>query len=99
MPRSVMQSNWYYGDFTNSSVSADSFEKLDKAGFDQMPTGSNWGKIDNFPLLVKHCREKVSAERLKGFVMAPWRHTVPHFRHSLISAVDIAADVIGKDVQ
>ena len=94
MPRSVMQSNWYYGDFTNSSVSADSFEKLDKAGFEQMPTGSNWDKIENFPLLVRHCREKVSAERLKGFVMAPWRHTVQHFRQSLISAVDIAAGAI-----
>ena len=25
---------------------------------------------------------------------APWRHTVPHFRQSLVSAVDIAAGVI-----
>ena len=32
----------------------------------------------------------------KGFVMAPWRHTVPHFRQSLISAVDVAARVIEK---
>ena len=56
-------------------------------------------KMKNFSLTVKHCREKVSAERLKGFVMAPWRHTVPHFRQSLISAVDIAAGVIGKNVQ
>ena len=89
MPKSVLQSNWYYGrrwegepperPYEEKRLAA--FEKLDKAGFDQVPTGTNWvppyfpkgEKNDaNFAGLVKHCRAHVSPERLKGFMNASW---------------------------
>ena len=56
--------------------------KLDKAGFDQVPCASNWcssdrekAKVKNDECmgnLVKFCRENLSPEHLKGFLMAPW---------------------------
>ena len=44
MPKSVLQSDWYYGgDFDpKSSMAARAYLQLDKAGFDQVPCGSNW---------------------------------------------------------
>ena len=93
-PKSVLQSNWYYDshmkgyDIANMSRSQRSwkilnlFLTLDKAGFDQVPCGSNWkskqrqaagGAVNESVVgLVKFCREHLSPERLKGFMMAPW---------------------------
>ncbi len=91
-PRTVMQSNWYYddewapqADGKFKSARAEqilrTFDKLDKAGFEQIPCGTNWqysmqdmkGPDDmRFPNLVKYCSGHISEERLKGFLMAPW---------------------------
>ena len=58
------------------------FIDLEKHGFDQIPCGTNWVGFKRralgvdadevMGLVVKFCREHVSAERLKGFLMAPW---------------------------
>jgi hypothetical protein len=58
------------------------YVKLDEAGFDQVPCGTNWvgetrrqlgvGADDVIGKLVQMCRKTVSKERLKGFMMAPW---------------------------
>ena len=91
-PRSVLQSNWYYsnewapqtdgkykGERTERILRA--YENLDKAGFEQVPGGTNWtlrpkdmkGTDDpRFPNLVKYCSQHISPKGLKGFVMAPW---------------------------
>ena len=82
MPRSVMQSNWYY---YNSMIKPtnhpkpdmcrpwiEAFEKLDAAGFDQIPCGSTCECLENFGALVPWCRARLSQDRLKGFLMAPW---------------------------
>ena len=91
-PKSVMQSNWYYDDDMTGFDPADPknhfkcildlYAALDKAGFDQIPCGSNWvspirekagvGNLDSMGRLVRYCRERISPERLKGFLMAPW---------------------------
>jgi hypothetical protein len=82
MSRDVLQSNWYY---YNSMVKPtnhpkpemcrpwiEAFEKLDKAGFDQIPCGSTCECDENFGELVPWCRQRISKDRLKGFLMAPW---------------------------
>ena len=58
------------------------FYDLEKAGFDQIPCGTNWvgwkrrqlnvGADDVIGKLVKVCRRDIPAARLKGFLMAPW---------------------------
>ena len=91
-PKSVMQSNWYY-DEANADFSLDEkvnahayrlkeFYNLEKAGFDQIPCGTNWvgwkrreakvGADDVIGKLVPYCRKIIAPERLKGFLMAPW---------------------------
>ena len=91
-PKSVLQSNWYYDDDLTGfdpndpknhfKCILDLYVALDKAGFDQIPCGSNWvspirkkagvGNSDSIGKLIRYCRERISPERLKGFLMAPW---------------------------
>ena len=91
-PKSVIQQNWYYdecnGGFdpeTNTTADHDrlmAFWKLEAAGFDQVPCGTNWagyvrrqlgiGADDVIGRLVPTCRKVISKEHLYGFMMAPW---------------------------
>ena len=91
-PKSVLMSNWYYdecyGGFElSTNKTADhkrlkGFYDLDKAGFEQVPCGTNWigwkrqqlkiGADDVIGKLVKLCRRDISTKSLKGFMMAPW---------------------------
>ena len=58
------------------------FYDLEKAGFEQVPCGTNWtgwkrrelgvGADDVIGKLVKRCRRDISVKSLKGFMMAPW---------------------------
>ncbi|MBT3346185.1 MAG: Tat pathway signal protein [Gemmatimonadetes bacterium] len=96
MPPSTLQSNWYYED--NFSISerrnrqhhhrVRAYADLDAAGFDQVPTGSNHSNDVNFAATVDHCRRKLNADRLFGFLQAPWRVTLPNHRQHLLNAVD-----------
>ena len=115
-PKSVVQSNWYY-DEELGQYSLDpkvnkhahrlvQFTDLDKAGFDQIPCGTNWtgagkrGKTkfgdDIIGGVVKYCRKTISSEHLLGFLMAPWRDCAtrgfPYEKN--VQAVDLFADAL-----
>lgn len=95
-PKTVLQSNWYYDDdctgFDVGKMDPKDpyrpyvafFSELEKAGFDQVPCGSNWvsdqrlakkvnadGVIGD---LVRHCRKTIAPARLKGFLMTSWNY-------------------------
>ena len=95
MPKSVLQSNWHYGgefDFTKITTTCAAririYEDFDKAGFDQIPTGSNWDCDTNFASTVKYCRSVCSPERLKGFLMTTWHFTLPQWERKNLDAID-----------
>jgi len=89
MPKTVLQSNWYYeakfDPATNKCVKA--YLDLDKAGFDQVPTGSNWSNDVNFKGTVEFCRKNLKPELLKGFLMAPWFFTLPEWQEKNMQAI------------
>ena len=106
MPKSVMQSNWHYdGEFDFSKISKSRaaririYEDFDKAGFDQIPTGSNWACDTNFASTVKYCRRVCSPERLKGFLMTTWLFTLPQWGKKNLEAIDQVGAVIGRNRQ
>ena len=91
-PKSIIQSDWYYDedlkgfdakqanvDFTKRLVLMDN---LSKAGFDQIPCGSNWksslwiasGAKSNrsFLELAEYAKQHIDSEHLLGMMMAPW---------------------------
>jgi hypothetical protein len=91
MPRSVLQSNWYYGrEFDFKKLAEDpvhvkyhhdvyvrTFVDLEKAGFDQVPCGSNHYSEESVGRLADFCRANIAPERLKGFLVASWRELAP----------------------
>ena len=96
MPKSVLQSNWYYG----ASFEADkqravqTYIDLDKHGFDQIPTGSNWSNDVNFRGTVEFCRKNLSKEHIKGFLMAPWFFTLPEWQEKNLTAIAHVEEMI-----
>ena len=89
-PKSVLQTNWYYDEdgegFDLATVKKPYlklFVELEKAGFDQLPGGSNWAssywrnkglKTNTTSIggLVKFCREHIRPELRKGFLLGSW---------------------------
>lgn len=90
MPKSVLQSNWYYASqFENFDNPLHEkyvrlYDQLEAHGYDQIPTGSNHSNSVNFEKTVEYCSKIISPDRLKGFMQTTWRPTLaPCFeRHS-----------------
>ncbi len=77
MPKSVLQSNWYYGAAFSPDINyVKYYEELEKHGYDQVPTGSNHSNDKNFELTVDYCKKIIDPGRLYGFMTAPWRPTL-----------------------
>ena len=86
MPKSVLQSNWYYGVFDDNLADnfrnqIDTYELLDKHGYEQIPTCSCWGAAGarNVFQTLAYGKEKLSEELLRGYMVAPWVDTT--FKH------------------
>ena len=96
MPKSVLQSNWYYGESFDPAKQkvVQAYLDLDKAGFDQVPTGSNWSCDVNFKGTVGFCKKSLAPERLKGFLMAPWFFTLPEWQEKNLQAIAQVGEMI-----
>ncbi len=92
MPRSVVQSNWYYDDAFNSRAfrwpRVMNYIDLDKAGFDQIPTCSNCVSDVNAVGTVDFCRKNLLRDRLLGFLQSSWRLTTAANRKKNFDAID-----------
>jgi hypothetical protein len=100
MPKHVLQSNWYrdpvrgdaksvYGGVFNMDVECvRTYVELDKAGYEQVPTVSNWETPENIYGTIRFCREHLSKERLKGFFLTPWRPTLEETRDRHMDAIE-----------
>lgn len=95
MPQNILQSNWYYGeDFSPENAVVQAYEVLESAGYDQIPTGSNYTKKNNFRMTVEHCRATIPRSRLLGFMQTPWLPTLEAYRQAHEDAIDQVGDCI-----
>ena len=83
MPKSVLQSNLYYGSEFNLNKMNDTtkvrvklYNDLEESGYDQVPTGSNHSNEVNMEGTVDYCKKVIDPSRLLGFMTAPWRPTL-----------------------
>jgi hypothetical protein len=91
MPKSVLQSPWYYGEKLNEDSKAGAvkaYMELDKLGYDQVPTGSNWSSPKNFENTVAFCAKRIAPERLNGFLQTVWHATLEQFRKQHFEALE-----------
>ena len=92
MPKSVIQSNWYYEDSFSKKINwVKAYLDLEEHGYDQVPTGSNWAFPKNFEKTVPFCKKNIAPERLLGFMTAPWHPTLMEFRDHHIQAIEQVA--------
>ena len=92
MPKSVLQSNWYYDLSFNPKVKyVKPYLDLEAHGYDQIPTGSNWAAADNFERLVSFCTRRIAPQRLLGFLQTPWKPTTKQHRQVHLEAIDKVA--------
>jgi len=99
MPKSVVQSNWYYGERFDGGLSesakraVDAYVDLEKGGYDQVPTGSfhdnNTRSIGN---TVKFCQSHVNDGRLMGFLQTFWKPTIEEYRDLILKGIDLAGE-------
>jgi hypothetical protein len=88
MPKSVIQSNWYYGkDFGPDRKHVEAYHWLADAGYDQIPTGSNWSNPDNFGMTVEYLSKAIPGDHLLGFLQTPWHPTVASDRDHHLAAI------------
>ena len=103
MPKSVLQSNWYYGDSFGLSKRRNTFADrircyldLDRHGYDQVPTASNFLNNVNVERTVRFCSKHVSPGRLKGFLVASWHPTIEARRADHIALINQARKALTK---
>ncbi|MCX6991739.1 MAG: Tat pathway signal protein [Kiritimatiellaeota bacterium] len=90
-PKDVLQSNWFYGDFADPEERfLRTFADIDRAGFDQVPTGSTWRVVNNIEMIARHARNTITPERLLGFLQTTWLPTLESLRHRHMEAIDEA---------
>jgi hypothetical protein len=100
MPKSVLQSNWYYGaKFSRRFNTVRAYLELEAHGYDQAPTASNWACDDNFEKTVAYCRKHIAPSRLLGFLQTPWLPTIRAHRRKHLSAIEQAGRVISARAQ
>ncbi len=89
VPKSILQSNWYYGDeFNPPHQYVEAYRTLDRHGYDQVPTCSNWANDTNTAHTLEWCRKEMDSERLFGFLTAPWKPTLPEWREHHLKAIE-----------
>ncbi len=109
MPRTVVQSNWYRepvrgpdrsvygGEFSMDIECVRTYVELDKAGYDQIPTVSNWRTPENIYGTINFCRQHLSKERLLGYILTPWAPALEAERAKHVDAIEHFAKAIKGD--
>lgn len=101
MPKSVVQSNWYYGENFDEKESMKpnikSYLDLEKHGYDQIPCGA-YGGIENqynaksILNTVQFCKEHIDDKRLNGFLQTFWKPTINENNESLTKGVELLGE-------
>lgn len=98
MPKSVVQSNWYYstGFDKEKERYVQAYHDLAEAGYDQIPTGSNWSSPENFGMTVEYIRKNIPQDHLLGFLQTPWKPTLEACRQRHMEAIAQVRDAKAK---
>jgi hypothetical protein len=100
MPKSVVQSNWYYGEnFDLGQMNGNelkyikSYIDLETHGYDQISTGSyhadNEKSISN---TVQFCKKHIEDSRLLGFLQSLWKPTIEEYRERILKGIELTGD-------
>ena len=95
MPKSVVQSNWYYdATFDPQKPVTKAFQGLEEHGYDQIPTGSNYYNQTNFVALAQACRTNLGSGHLLGFLQTTWKAMLEKHRERHMAAIEQVAQAM-----
>lgn len=92
MPRSVLQSNWYYGrSFSEKIRYVQAYRDFERKKYDQIPTATyyhaSFADIESFPRTVRYCSRWIPRPRLNGFLQTVWVPTTLRERANHLGAL------------
>lgn len=92
MPRSVLQSNWYYGrSFSQKIRYVQTYREFEEHKYDQIPTATyyfaDFADIESFPQTVRFLGRWIPRPRLKGFLQTVWVPTTQAQRSKHLGAL------------
>ena len=97
MPKSVLQSNWYYG----STFEAERdkpyiklYRELEEHGYDQIPASGYYhtAHAENISSTVRYCEKIIEESRLLGFLQTHWMITLEKNRDMLLKGIDLMGE-------
>lgn len=94
MPKTVMQSNWYYDEEFNSEWDmVRQYIDLEKHGYDQILTGSyHYENPKSIGNTVAFAEQYIGKQHLKGFLQTWWKPTVEENRERILRAVSLIGE-------
>ena len=97
MPKSVVQSNWYYGEnFDDKLVPVKAYLDLESYGYEQIPTGGYYKKHGegekNILNTVQFCKQHIADPRLLGFIQTFWAPTTEENREGILKAIELTGN-------
>lgn len=87
IPKEVLIACCFYGFFYGTEPEengAPYFKRLEEKGYELWPCGSQWMAVQNMRQMMRWCKDNLRPETIKGYLMAPWLHTIPEFYHGLL---------------
>lgn len=97
MPKSVVQSNWYYGSrFDDRIKEIRAYRTLDQYGYDQIPTTSNFDNNENTGHTVRFGKSNLNDRRLLGFLQTFWKPTIEEYRGTILDGIEQMGDARKK---
>ncbi len=91
MPKSVVQSNWYYEkEFDVNRKEVKAILDLEKYGYEQIPAAS-FHNGNDYSILstVKFCKQNIAEPRLLGFLQTFWAPTIELYRETIIKSIEL----------
>ena len=102
MPKSVLQSNWYYAPSRGTSPEGKYLQKgfqtyvdFEELGYDQVLTCSCWQHDLNTDETFRIAKNDISPERMKGVLSAPWDYILDEGFHLMMQ--DAVRFKVAKD--
>jgi hypothetical protein len=97
MPKSVLQSNWYYGsDFESEKDKSyiKLYRQLEENGYDQIPTSAYYhvAHEKNISSTVQYCKKIIDSSRLYGFLQTHWMITLEKNREMLLKGIELMGE-------
>jgi len=98
MPKSVVQSNWYYGEtLERDQKRVKAYIDLEEHGYDQIPTGSfHDNNTKSIESTVAFSKKYIDDSRIKGFLQTFWKPTIEEYRELILGGIELAGKAKSK---